>query len=122
MFVNLLNGNDLGKEMPMKKQRRKFSAQQKVKILRQHLVEKVPISEVCDRNGIGPTQFYQWQKVFFENGTAAFEKAANGRKDSQAKKLENKISHMQTKLSHKDEVIAEIMADHVRLKKNLGEG
>jgi len=94
----------------MKKQRRKFSAQQKVKMLRQHLVKKVPISEVCDRNGIGPTQFYQWQKVFFENGTAAFEKAANGRKDSQAKKLENKISHMQTKLSHKDEVIAEIMA------------
>jgi transposase InsO family protein len=51
MFVNLLHGNDLGKEMSMKKQRRKFSAQQKVQMLRQHLVEKVPISEVCDRNG-----------------------------------------------------------------------
>jgi transposase-like protein len=105
----------------MKKQRRKFSAQQKVRILRQHLVEKVPISEVCDRNGISPTQFYQWQKVFFEHGTAAFEKAGNGRNDSPDKKLEKKVSHLQTKLAHKDEVIAEIMASHVELKKSLGE-
>ena len=105
----------------MNKQRRKFSAQQKVQILRQHLVEKVPISEVCDRNGISPTQFYQWQKVFFEHGTAAFERAGNGRKGIPDKKLEKKVSHLQTKLAHKDEVIAEIMADHVRLKKSLGE-
>jgi transposase-like protein len=105
----------------MKKRRRKFSAQQKVKILRQHLVEKVPISEVCDRNGISPTQFYQWQKVFFEHGTAAFEKAGNGRKDSQVKTLERQNAHLQAKLVRKDEVIAEIMASHVELKKNLGE-
>ena len=105
----------------MKKQRRKFSAQQKVKMVRQPLVEKVPISEVCDRNGISPTQFYPWHKVFFENGTTAFDSAGNGRKDSQAKKLENKISHLQAKLTHKDEVIAEIMASHVELKKSLGE-
>ena len=119
MFVNLLRGKDLGKEMSMNKQRRKFSARQKVKMLRQHLGEKVPISEVCDRNGISPTQFYQWQKVFFEHGTAAFERAGNGRKDSPDKKLEKKVSHLQTKLAHKDEVIAEIMADHVALKKVL---
>ena len=105
----------------MMKQRRKFSALQKVKILRQHLVEKMPISEVCDRNSISPTQFYQWQKVFFEHGTAAFEKAGNGRKDSQAKKLERQNAQLQAKLAHKDEVIAEIMASHVELKKSLGE-
>lgn len=105
----------------MKKQRRKFSAQQKVQILRQHLVEKAPISEVCEKNGIPPTQFYQWQKVFFENGSAAFEKAGNGRNDAPDKLLEQKISRLQSKLAHKDEVIAEIMASHVALKKSLGE-
>jgi transposase len=105
----------------MKTDRRKFSAQQKVQILRQHLVEKAPISEVCDQNGIQPTQFYQWQKLFFENGTAAFDQAGNGRKDSQVRKLEQQNAQLQAKLAHKDEVIAEIMADHVRLKKNLGE-
>jgi transposase len=105
----------------MKKQRRKFSAQQKVQILRRHLVEKAPISEVCDQNGISPTQFYQWQKVFFEHGTAAFEKAGNGRNDSQVKTLERQNAHLQAKLVRKDEVIAEIMASHVALKKSLGE-
>lgn len=103
----------------MKTDRRKFSAQQKVQILRQHLVEKVPISEVCDQNGIQPTQFYQWQKVFFENGAAAFEKSPNKRNGIRNNKLEQKVSHLEAKLSHKDEVIAEIMADHIRLKKIL---
>jgi transposase len=105
----------------MKTNRRKFSSNQKVHILRQHLVEKAPISEVCDQNGIQPTQFYQWQKLFFENGTAAFDQAGNGRKDSQVRKLEQQNAQLQARLAHKDEVIAEIMADHVRLKKNLGE-
>ena len=105
----------------MKINRRKFSAQQKVQILRQHLVEKSPISEVCDQHGIQPTQFYQWQKIFFENGAAAFDTLTNGRKDSKAKKLEQKISTLNSKLANKDEVIAEIMESHMRLKKKIGQ-
>lgn len=105
----------------MKTNRRKFSAQQKVQILRQHLVEKVPISEVCEQNGIQPTQFYQWQKVFFENGAAAFDKHPNGRNNSQVKKLERQNIHLKAKLANKDEVIAEIMESHVQLKKKIGQ-
>jgi transposase len=104
----------------MKTNRRKFSADQKVQILRQHLVEKAPISEVCDQNGIPPTQFYQWQKVFFENGAAAFEKSPNKRNDIRTNKLEQKVSHLESKLAHKDEVIAEIMESHLQLKKKIG--
>ena len=33
----------------MTKTRRKFSSQEKVRILRQHLVEKTPVSDVCDQ-------------------------------------------------------------------------
>jgi transposase len=65
--------------------------------------------------------FYRWQKQFFENGVAAFNQAENGRKDSQTKRLEEKVSRLQAKLAGKDEVIAEIMASHVQLKKSLGE-
>ena len=87
----------------------------------------LPISEYLPQRFaigtvLGPPSFTNGKKYFYKNGTAAFEKAANGRKDSQAKKLENKISHLHTKLSHKDEVIAEIMADHVRLKKKSWRG
>ena len=68
----------------MQTNRRKFSAQQKVQVLRQHLVEKTPISQVCEQHGIQLTQLYQWQKAFFENGAAALEKVGNGRKDNSA--------------------------------------
>ena len=105
----------------MKNKRKRFTAEEKVRLMRLHLIEKQPVSDICDQHGLNPNVFYSWQKLFFENGAAAFAQTDNGRKDSLAKKLEKKINQLQTKLSHKDEVIAEIMADHVRLKKNLGE-
>lgn len=98
-------------------QRRQFGPEQKIKILRQHLLEKAPISEVCEKHQITPTQFYQWQKTFFENGAAAFAKTA-GRAHSQA---EQRFAKLEDKLKRKDEVIAEIMAEHILLKKELGE-
>jgi len=57
-----------------KKTRRKFSPQEKVSILQEHLLEGKAVSDVCDRHGLNPTQFYRRQKEFFENGAAAFEK------------------------------------------------
>jgi transposase len=101
--------------------RRNISSQEKVEIIRKHLLEKVPVSDLADAYGFQPTQFYQWQKQFFENGQAVFERNGKQRNDSQGKRLQDKISQLEGKLAHKDEVIAEIMADHVRLKKSLGE-
>jgi len=98
-------------------QRRQFSPEQKIKILRQHLLDKIPISEVCEKHQITPTQFYQWQKTFFENGAMAFAKT-NSRAASQA---EQRLAALENKLQRKDEVIAEIMAEHILLKKELGE-
>ena len=98
--------------------RRHFSPEDKIKILRQHLLEKLPVSSVCEKNDITPTQFYQWQKTFFENGATAFAKAPDKRTISAA---EQKVTKLEEKLSRKDEVIAEIMAEHILLKKELGE-
>jgi transposase len=98
------------------KERRRFGASEKVKIIREHLLDGKPLSEVCEKHGIAPTQFYQWQKMFFENGEAAFESKKAGREYE----LENKIKQLDKKLAKKDEVIAEIMASHVELKKSLG--
>ena len=64
----------------MANKRRTFSADEKVSILRRHLVDKVPVSNLRDEYGLNPTVFYRWQKEFFENGTAAFERrSAAGR-------------------------------------------
>ena len=98
--------------------RRHFTPEDKMKMLRLHLLEGVQISEVCEKHQIIPTQFYQWQKTFFENGAAAFAKASGPRAVSQT---EQKMARLEEKLQRKDEVIAEIMAEHIQLKKELGE-
>ena len=100
--------------------RRRFSAQQKVAILRRHFLEKLPVSQVCDKHGLNPTAFYRWQKEFFENGAMVFD-GRQRHPGRQVKQLEVRNQALQARLADKDEVIAEIMADHVRLKKSLGE-
>jgi transposase len=106
-------------EDPMEKSRRHYSPQQKVAILREHLIAQVPISELCEKYHIHPTLFYQWQKTFFENGAAAFERE-RPRSQSLGKEQE-KINRLETKLKDRNEALAELMEDHVRLKKELGE-
>ena len=100
----------------MKKSRRKFSSEEKVAILRRHLLEKVPVSDLCDEYTFHPTQFYRWQEAFFEHGAAAFDHQSK----TQEQKFGRKITALEEKLSRKDEVIAEIMESHVALKKKLG--
>ena len=106
---------------PDKNNRRKYPSEEIVSILRQHLLENVLVSDLCDKYGFHPTMFYRWQKQFFENGAAAFDQSGNGHKDSQVKKLERQNAHLQAKLTHKDEVIAEIMESHIQLKKKIGQ-
>ena len=57
----------------MKKERKHYTAEEKVAILRRHLLDKVPVSDLCEELGLQPTVFYRWQKEFFENGAAAFQ-------------------------------------------------
>ena len=54
----------------MKNKRKRFTAEEKVKILRLHLIEKQTVSDICDQQGLNPTVFYGWQKQFFEHGAA----------------------------------------------------
>ena len=100
----------------MKKSRRKFSSEEKVSILRRHFLENVPASDICDEYSLHPTLFYRWQKVFFEHGSAAFDRENK----TQEQRFDRKITALEEKLSKKDEVIAEIMESHVALKKKLG--
>ena len=101
----------------MSKQRRRFEAAEKVKIIREHLVDKRPLSDVCDQYGIAPTQFYQWQKQFFEHGTAAFDPP----RVSMEYVLENQVKQLNKKLTRKDEVIAELVEHNIDLKKKHGQ-
>jgi transposase-like protein len=101
----------------MKKERKHYTAEEKVAILRRHLVEQVPVSELCDKLGLQPTVFYRWQKEFFENGAAAFQQ----KRPTNHSADQERITYLEKKIQTKDEVLAELMAEHVALKKTLGE-
>jgi transposase len=97
----------------MKKKRKNYTPQEKVVILKKHLVDQIPVSDLCDQYDLQPTVFYGWQKRFFENGAAAFEKN-NSRKESR------RILELEKKLQNKNEVVSELMEAHIKLKKVLG--
>ena len=100
----------------MKKQRKHYTPEGKVAILRRHLLDK-EISKLSDQLGLQPTVFYRWQKEFFENGPAAFEQKARPNHSAQ----QERIAYLEKKIQTKDEVLAERMAEHVALKKDIGE-
>lgn len=101
----------------MAQKRKKYTPEQKVQIIKKHLIDRVPLSDLCDQYGLHPTVFYRWQKTFFEKGAQAF----NHRKDTDKIRLEKKVNSLEAKLSKKHEVLSELMEEHVALKKSLGE-
>ena len=101
----------------MKKKRNNRSAEEKVAILKRHLVDRIPVSDLCDEYNLNPTVFYRWQKEFFENGAAVFDRIGTKKK----KQEESKIQALEEKIQRKNEVLSELMEEHVKLKKDLGE-
>ena len=99
----------------MSKPRRHFPDHEKVAILKRRLLDKVPVSNLCDEFDLYPNQFYDWLKKFFENGHLAF---ANGRSSKAAESAKDKkIEQLEAKVGRKNEVMAELMEAHTLLKK-----
>src|ERR1700748_3643156 len=101
----------------MSKERKHYTPEEKVAILRRHLLDKVPVSDLCEELGLQRTVFYRWQKEFFENGAAAFEQKARPNHSAD----QERIAYLEKKIQTKDEVLAELMAEAVAVKKTLGE-
>lgn len=103
-----------------KRQRRQHTTEQKVAILRRHLVDKVPVSGLCNEYKLQPSVFYHWLKQAMENLGAAVAPAPSDA-DRREKQLAAENAQLKAKLVKKDAVIAEISAEYVQLKKDLGE-
>ena len=106
-------------ERTYEKKRKHYTAEEKVAILRRHLLDKVAVSDLCEELGLQPTVFYRWQKELFENGAAAFQTPE--RPHRQVEEKQKRIEFLEKKAQTKDEVLAELMAEHIALKKSLGE-
>lgn len=77
----------------------------------------MPISTLCEEYGLHPNTFYLWQKQFFEQGAVAF-RTKHPRENTADKE---RIAALEAKLTRKHEVLSELMEEHVRLNKALGE-
>jgi transposase-like protein len=100
----------------MAKKRKQYTSTEKMAILRKHLLEGIPVSNVCDEYDLQPTVFYRWQKQLFEQGAVVFER----RRDTEKKRLKRQVERLEGKVRKKDEVLGELMEEYVTLKKELG--
>jgi transposase len=100
----------------VRKERKLYTPKRRFLSLRRHLIDKISVSTLCEELQLQPTVFYHWLKQFFENGTSAFQCP----RDSSRKRDQHCIAALEAKLRTKDEVLAELMEEHVALKKSWG--
>jgi transposase-like protein len=98
--------------------RRQHTPEQKAALVQRHLVDKVPVSQLCNENDLQPSLFYDWLRLIQANAHAAF--AAPQATASRERQLEEKIAALEAKLVKKDEIIAYVAQEHLTLKKSLG--
>jgi transposase-like protein len=95
-------------------QRKRYTAEEKVKILRALQEEGKPISQIAEEYGIPPNNIFKWRKQHLEMGVQGFKTT---RKDISSKAKDRKIAVLEDTVKHKDEIIAELAQELLALKK-----
>lgn len=103
----------------MSKTRRHFTAEQKAEIVRRHVAGKEPVSNLADEFGLQPSLIHNWVNLVLAQAERAFDRPAGKRRQEEAEA--QKVARLEAKLANKNEVIAELMQEHVQLKKELGD-
>jgi transposase len=94
--------------------RRKFSAEDKIRIVLEGLRGENPVSELCRREGIVPTMYYRWSKAFLEAGK-------NGlTRDTLRDATADEVRRLKEENGDLKKAVAEAILDVQRLKKSLG--
>ena len=100
-----------------KRDRRQFTAEQKLEILREAEQPNVSVTEVCRRHGLAVSVFYRWRAVA-QNGSASALKQDAKRQPSK----NDQDARREAELVRLRAVIAEITAENLELKKKGSSG
>lgn len=100
-----------------KRTRQYRAPSQKAELLRQHHLDRIPISDLCDRNQLQPSVFYHWQRHLFDNAAVVF---ADAKPSSRQLELEAEVVALRAKLAKKEHVIAELSEELIDAKKLPG--
>ena len=98
--------------------RSRFTAEQKVQIVRDFLENKVTVSQLSEQYGIHPNVIYKWKKELFEGAIKTF----SGEHSNKINKEAIKIKQLESKLKDRDSLITEIVSENIHLKKTFGGG
>jgi transposase-like protein len=111
----------------MTQKRKRLSGPEKIAIVKRYLVERMPISGLCDEYGLQPSQIYRWQAAIVEHGADVFDlkkgryaKAAESAKDARIAKLKAIVAQKDATLAQKNEIISELMEENILTKKPVG--
>ena len=94
--------------------RKRYTAEEKAKILREVLEDGKSVSEVSEKYGLHPNNIFKWRKQLLEEGKQAF---IIKRSDISRKAEERRVTALEEKIRQKDEVIAELAEELLALKK-----
>lgn len=97
----------------MTREKKNYSAEFKIQILREHLENQVPVGKLCEQHNLNPNLFYNWKKELFNGALLTFSRSKTPVQQNE------KISRLEEKLRYKDSLISEIVEDNLRLKKKL---
>jgi len=95
-------------------ERKRYTAEDKIKILRELQEGGKTVSQVSEEYGIHPNNIFKWRKQHLEMGVQGFK---TKRDDISSKAKDRKISALEDRIKHKDEVIAELAEELLALKK-----
>ena len=95
--------------------RKRYSPENKVSIVREHLEKNISIADICEKYRLHPNQLYRWKKELFENAIEIFSSNSSKKKDNV------KIVELKNIIKERNEVIAELLQENLKLKKLSGE-
>lgn len=93
------------------RKRKKWTSSEKLRIVLTSMQPGVEVSALCRREGINPTQFYEWKKRLLGSAADVFDKKPL-KEDADRERLERELTRMKG-------VVAEITAENLELKKTL---
>lgn len=97
-----------------KESRRHLSSEKKFEIVKEVIIGKLSVSDVCRKHEIGTGQYYKWQQLFFNGALEGLRHKKNGREAGKEEKLKGENERLKS-------VIAELATENLQLKKSLGE-
>jgi transposase len=92
--------------------RRKYSAEEKIRIVLEGLRGEDSIAELCRREGINPNMYYQWSKEFLEAGKARL----TG--DTKRQATSSEVDQLRQENEQLKQVVAELLLKNRVLKKS----